>query len=304
LGWSAAIAAEQLGIAAFSGFHTNYHTYSRHYRLGWLHGVIFRYLRAFHNRTLGTLVSNLDLRDRLNALGFRNVSFLGRGVDSQLFGPHRRCAVLRRQWGLSDLDLAVLYVGRIAPEKNLALAVDSYRAMQKVNRSLKFVIVGDGPLRPSLEKQNADFIFSGMKTGEELAKHYASADLFLFPSETETFGNVTLEAMASGLVVVAYDYAAANLHITHGKTGVLVPYRESTAFIESAAKIVSRPESMDAVRRRAREYVAALDWRDVAGTFEGLLSVGGDRNRTTSNSLTDRRGWRFSQGEGWIDAAR
>ncbi len=147
-----------------------------------------------------------DLRVRLQDLGLNNLSLMGRGVDSERFGPQHRCMELRRAWGVSPSDLVVLYVGRLAPEKNLAVTVEAYRRMKQMRESIRFVIVGDGPLRASLQNQNRDLIFRGMQTGEQLARHYASADLFLFASETETFGNVTLEAMASGLVVVAYDY--------------------------------------------------------------------------------------------------
>src|SRR5271166_3637649 len=120
LGWSAVCAAEELEIPAFSGFHTNYHSYSRHYRLGWFERLVFRYLFCFHNRTSGTFVPSDDLRVRLQSLGLNNVSFMGRGVDSERFGPQHRCMELRREWGVSPSDLAVLYVGRLAPEKNLA----------------------------------------------------------------------------------------------------------------------------------------------------------------------------------------
>ena len=291
LGWSAVCAAKRLRIAAFSGFHTNYHTYSRHYRLGWLQQLVFKYLCGFHNRTVGTLVPTADLRDKLEALGFRNVSFVGRGVDTQLFGPQRRCAQLRRDWGVSESDLAILYVGRLAPEKNLALAVNAYRSMQQKRPSVKFVLVGDGPLRASLQEQYRDLIFRGMLTGEQLARHYASADMFLFPSETETFGNVTLEAMASGLVVVAYDYAAAKLHIRNGETGVLVPYGDARAFIDSATSMVWEAQAINRMRQQAHDYVASIKWSRVVERFEALVTgprdhiVEGPNSQMTSGGL-------------------
>lgn len=258
LGWSAVRSAQRLGIPVFSGFHTNFHSYSTHYRVGWLQHVIFRYLCKFHNRTRGTLVPSVELRNRLQTRGFHNVSIVGRGVDSQLFAPERRCSELRYHWGVADKDLVVLYVGRVAPEKNLGLAVNAYRAMQRFSVSVKFVIVGDGPLCAALRKDHADLIFCGVHTGQQLATHYASADVFLFPSETETFGNVTLEAMASGLVVVAYNYAAAKVYIRHDETGVLVPYGESQAFVDAAAKLTCEPHSLHKIRRQAREYATAL----------------------------------------------
>lgn len=290
LGWSAVRAARCLRIPVLTGFHTNYHTYSRHYRVGWLHQLVFRYLCGFHNGSTGTLVASVDLRDRLQAQGFRNVSVLGRGVDSDLFAPQRRCPELRRNWGVSDHDLVVMYVGRLAPEKNLGLAVDAYRAMKRMSPSLKFVIVGDGPLRADLQKEHPDLIFMGKHTGERLARYYASADVFLFPSETETFGNVTLEAMASGLVVTAYNYAAAKIHITHGETGVLVRYGDSKAFVESAVRLVQEPQSLQKIKRQAREYVSSLCWTNVVKNFESLLLASRNPNGMASSSWITRQG--------------
>ncbi len=213
---------------------------------------------------------------------------MGRGVDSRLFGPQHRCGELRRTWGVSDSDLAILYVGRLAPEKNLAVAVEAYRSMTKKRESLKFVIVGDGPLRSSLQNQHRDLIFRGTQTGEQLARHYASADMFLFPSETETFGNVTLEAMASGLVVVAYDYAAAKLHIKHNETGVLVPYGNSKAFVDSSASMVWDYQAIHRIRKRAREYVASVKWSRVVERFERLVT--GTRDHVADEPDADAEG--------------
>lgn len=271
LGWSAVRAAQRLGIPVISGFHTNFHSYAKHYGAGWLQRVIFRYLCSFHNRTLGTLVPSTELCDRLQALGVNHVSVLSRGVDSQLFNPVRRSADLRAQWGVADGELVALYVGRVAPEKNLGLAVEAYRAMQRDCSTIKFVIVGDGPLCTTLQQAHRDLIFCGVHTGEQLARHYASADVFLFPSETETFGNVTLEAMASGLAVVAYDYAAAHMHLT-GETGVLVPYGDAQAFVAAAAQLARQPLPLRQMRRQARAYAARIDWQRVVERFETLLT--------------------------------
>jgi glycosyltransferase involved in cell wall biosynthesis len=287
LGWSAVRTAKRLRIPVFSGFHTNFHSYARHYRLGWLQPLIFHYLCRFHHRTSGTLVPSAELRDHLQAVGLHNVNVLDRGVDTKLFTPGRRCAALRRTWRVSESDLAVLYVGRIAPEKNLELAVAAYRAMQRCNASVQCIVVGDGPLRAPLQKAHPDLIFCGIQTGEQLARHYASADVFLFPSETETFGNVTLEAMASGLVVVAYDYAAAHMHITHGKTGVLVPYGASQAFVNAAVQLARAPQSLDMLRQHARAYAASLDWQCVVERFVTLLTGAlGERHTAPASALT------------------
>jgi len=284
LGWVAVRTAQRLRIPVLSGFHTNFHSYARHYRLGWLQPLLFHYLCRFHNRTSATLVASVALRDYLQAAGVNNVWVLERGVDTQLFTPERRCAALRRTWGVSESDLAVIYVGRIATEKNLGLAIAAYRAMQRCNTSVKCIVVGDGPLRASLQKAHPDLIFCGIQTGGQLARHYASADVFLFPSETETFGNVTLEAMASGLVVVAYNYAAAHMHMTHGDTGVLVPYGEPQAFVDAAVQLARAPQSLHTIRQHARAYAASLNWPCVVERFVTILTGALDASHTTPAS--------------------
>ncbi|HKF03618.1 MAG TPA: glycosyltransferase, partial [Candidatus Sulfotelmatobacter sp.] len=114
-------------------------------------------------------------------------------------------------------------------------------------------------------------IFCGVHTGEELAQRYASADIFLFPSETETFGNVTLEAMASGLGVVAYNYAAAGMHILDGCTGMLAPYGNAQAFVNAALKLIRDRQSLARIRRDARAHAESVDWQRVVETFAALL---------------------------------
>lgn len=280
LGWCAVRVAKRIGIPVFSGFHTNFHSYSVHYRFGRLRTAILRYLAYFHGRTDGTIVASPDLRDHLQQLGVKRVSVLGRGVDSRLFNPSRRCPTLRRQWGAEEDDLVAICVGRVAPEKNLDLAVQAYRAMHAASPSARLVMVGDGPSRASLQRRYPDILFAGVQTGEQLARHYASADVFLFPSETDTFGNVTLEAMASGLTVVAYDYAAAHQHISHGETGLLAPLGDAQAFVQAAASTATERGSARAIGLRARGYAGALDWPSVVERFLTILLPPGARERS------------------------
>ena len=289
LGWSAVRSARWLGIPVLGGFHTNFQGYVRHYRAGWFQHGVARYLRSFHNRTDGTLVPTVELRDQLGSAGFRNLTVLGRGVDGRLFTPARRSAALRRTWGASESDLVALYVGRLAPEKNVELAVRAYHAMTRIARSARLVVVGDGPSRPALQEALPGVFFRGEMTGERLAEHYASADVFLFPSETETFGNVTLEAMASGLVVVAYDYAAARAHIQPGHSGVLVPYQDPDGFVEAAVALARSPARRLEMRARVRETVAHLHWDHVVARFETWLAEAWQA-RTDAGPIRTERG--------------
>jgi glycosyltransferase involved in cell wall biosynthesis len=274
LGWAAVRTARRLGIRVFSGYHTNFADYARHYGARWLARGIGAGLRAFHNRTLGTLVPSVDLMRRLRTTGFENLTVLGRGVDCRLFNPTRRDSAVRAQWGAESDDLVALYVGRIAAEKNVALAIETYRAMKRAGLARQLVVVGDGPLRETLQRAHPDVLFCGAQTGVALATHYASADVFLFPSETETFGNVVLEAMASGLAVIAYDYAAAGAHLRAGDSGVLVPRGPGGAFVSAAVEAARAPATVARMRERARGAALALDWDAVVDGFERFLSGG------------------------------
>src|SRR5690606_26563687 len=156
-----------------------------------------------------TFVPTEDMAATLRLQGYRHVEVVARGVDTALYAPRRRSGALRAAWGAQEGDLVVLCVGRLAAEKNLELATRAFRAIRELRPDAKMVLVGDGPQRAAFSRDHPEIILAGMRIGDDLASHYASADMFLFPSLTETFGNVTLEAMASGLCVVAYDYAAA-----------------------------------------------------------------------------------------------
>jgi glycosyltransferase involved in cell wall biosynthesis len=143
--------------------------------------------------------------------------------------------------------------------------------MQAAAGRMRVVVVGDGPEAAALRAANRDFVFAGMRSGAALAAHYASADVFLFPSLTETFGNVVTEAMASGLAVVAFDYAAARQHIRHRETGMLAPFEDASAFAESAQELAADPRLRDRVRAGARATARELTWDRVLDELEGAL---------------------------------
>jgi glycosyltransferase involved in cell wall biosynthesis len=271
LGWSAVRSARELDIPVLSGFHTNFHSYSHRYHAGFLAPLILGYLRRFHRRTRCTLAPTRTLAEQLDALDFGQVEVLPRGVDSQLFSPQRRCRALRMQWGAGDDQLVCLYVGRLAAEKNMATAVAAFRAIQQQRPDSLFVLVGGGPLHESLKRDNPDFVFCGMQRGERLARHYASGDVFLFPSQTETFGNVVTEAMASGLAVVAYNQAAAREHISTGETGVLVSGTSAAAFTDAAEQVCRDLEEVRKMGSGAAVYAESLGWPGVVQRFAALV---------------------------------
>ena len=279
LGWSALQAATHLKLPVVSDFRTNFHAYSKHYGIAWLRAPIMGYLRKFHNRTACTMVPTDGLRGELTLAGFRNLRVVSRGVDTQLFNPARRNAALRASWGADSNDLVVMCVGRLAPEKNLGLLLDAFDALRVQEPRAKLVLVGDGPQRAALQQRCPTAIFSGLQRGDNLAAHYASADLFLFPSTTETFGNVLPEAMASGLAVVAYDYAAARQLVRHGDNGLLVPYDNPAAFCAAAQRLAGQLSWVRAMGQRSRLAAQAQDWPAIVKQVEQayLDAMGGFR---------------------------
>jgi glycosyltransferase involved in cell wall biosynthesis len=277
LGASAVAAARDLGLPLSSGFHTNFDAYSRHYRLGWLRGAVCRHLRRLHNRTHLTLAPTAELARELLADGYADVQVLARGVDTRLFSPHRRSETLRADWGVAPDTLMVAYVGRLAPEKNLRLVVRAFEAIAARRDNCRLLLVGDGPLRRQLAGQlsarNLPHVFAGMRRGEDLAGHYASADLFLFPSLTETFGNVVPEALASGLGVVSFATAAAADLIEDGINGRAVAPADDDAFVAAAVDAATVPEQLAALRSLAAPSIAHLDWERIHDRFADLLAA-------------------------------
>jgi glycosyltransferase involved in cell wall biosynthesis len=274
LGWSAISVAESMDIPVISGFHTNFHTYSSHYRVPFMERLILGYLRWLHNRTAATLVPVESLQKSLTEKGFRSVSVFGRGVCTQQFHPSRRKEQLRASWGLQPDQLAVIYVGRVAPEKNMELAIAAFEKIKSIRKDARYIVVGDGPSLSSLQKRHPDFIYCGTQRGDELAEHYASADLFLFSSMSETYGNVVPEAMASGLPVVAFDYAAPSRLIQPGTNGFLVPMGDEAAFVDEAVRVAGF--AFDDARKRvgqtAAQSMVAFSWKQEIDRFMEVVA--------------------------------
>ncbi|HTJ80017.1 MAG TPA: glycosyltransferase family 1 protein [Rariglobus sp.] len=271
LGLAALRAAHLLGLPVTSSFHTNFHQYGGHYGLQIGRDLALRYMRWFHNRTRCTMVPASDLKAQLAEDGFERLEVLARGVDGKLFSPTKRSDELRATWGAGPDDPVVIYVGRIAAEKNLALAVEAFLTMQQVEPRAKFVLVGDGPEREPLTKRHPQFHYAGMKRGEELAAHYASADAFVFPSVTETFGNVVTEALASGLVVLAYDYAATREHVRSGENGFSATFDDREAFLNVAREVMAKRTEWPAMRKAARATAEGITWESIFDKFETEL---------------------------------
>lgn len=271
LGLSALRAAARMRIPFVTGFHTRFDEYTRDYGVGFLQPLALAWMRRFHNRSDATLVPTCELADFLNAERFSNVVHLPRAVDTRRFDPANHSQVLRDAWGIAPDGLAVIYLGRIAAEKNLPLAVRAFRALQQRRRDARFIWVGDGPELATIQRENPDFIFCGTLRDETLAEHFASADLFLFPSHSETFGNVTIEAMASGVATVAFRYGAAKEHLRNGINGASIASKNEQAFIDAACRLAMDDDLRQSMGLRARAAVRRLRPAQVAADLDDTL---------------------------------
>ena len=268
LGWSALKVARRLKIPVVAEYRTNFHAYSNHYGIGFMQNSILGYLRSFHNQSNCTMVPTAALGRELESMGFDRLIVVGRGVDTQLFNPAHRDVNLRAEWGAKPDTLVALSVGRLAAEKNLDLLERAFARMKAVRSGTRLVMVGDGPERSAMQRSTPDAVFAGKCYGEDLARHYASADLLLFPSTTETFGNVTIEAMASGLPVVAFNYGAAKEVIRNECNGWTVPYADSEAYLRAVKVAAGDLENVRSLGAHAQTDVCELGWNAIIERIE------------------------------------
>lgn len=288
LGISAVSVAGALGIPVTTGFHTNFHQYMEQYKLKALQPAAMSYLRHIHSRANATMAPSVEVIDMLKKEGIEHAHLLGRGVDTQLFQPSRRDEALRASWGADPESPVFLIVGRVAAEKNIPMVMRSFELLRAAQPKARFVVVGDGPVRENWQAQQSWVHFAGMQRGEDLARHYASADVLLFPSETETFGNVVLEGMASGLVVLAYRYAAAAQYIEHGVNGLVVEKGDEAAWLQQCAALTDL-SSFTPLRAAAVAAVEPLSWDRVVERFESILAA----TARTREPMLDHQGKRL-----------
>ncbi len=277
LGLSALSHARRRGFAVVSSFHTNWDHYSDHYRIGFARAMIWRYLRWFHARTAETYVPSRPTIAELGARGFERLVLWPRGVDGRLFRPDREGrSGVRAALGFAPEDVVIGHVSRLAPEKNVGYLADALAIVGEARPSARFLFVGDGPERADLERRmGPNARFAGYRSGADLADHYAAADLFAFASLTETFGNVVLEAMASGLPVVAVRAGGVGDIVRNGGTGLLVePGDPPSRFAEALIRLVDDAPLRRDLAQAARAYAVTQTWDAIMGGLrEHYLAV-------------------------------
>ena len=281
LGHQAVALGEKLGLPIVASYHTRYETYLAHYGFGVIADLIGRRINVFYRRCREVYVPSESMAEALGANGDPGtVRLWTRGVDTARFDPARRSAAWRRERDIGEDEVVLLFASRLVREKRLATLADMFQRLKAAGVDCRAVIVGDGPERESLAKALPGALFLGFLTGDALPDAYANADLFVFPSDTETFGSVTLEAMASGLPTLCADATGSRSLVDPGVTGFLEPADSGEAFYRRARELIEDPDRRRAMSLAARERSLRFSWDEAMAT---LL----DRYRTVAFGAPD-----------------
>ena len=283
-GHSALNFAEKLRVPVVSSFHTRFDEYLQYYHLRFLEPWFHKKLRAFYARCQHLYVPSASMMAELAAQDIAdNMRLWTRGVDHDRFDPARRSLEWRRVHGFADDDVVIAYAGRLVAEKNMAVMARVFAGLKARGVPHRTLLLGDGPEAGWMRKALPDTVFAGFLHGDELATGYASSDIFFFPSITETFGNVTLEAMASGLPSVTADATGSRSLVREAETGFLVPVDREDQMIERLVQLLSDGQMRQKFGARARDIaICEHEWD---GIFARLLS---DYNDAVAGYVSSR----------------
>ncbi len=276
LGLHALRMARRQHIPVVASYHTRYETYPHYYGIGMVRPMVNGYLRGFYASADRVCAPSASMAQEIEAQGYgHDIQVWGRGVDPGRFNPQKRSLEWRRSLGIDDDEVILLFVSRLVREKELSTLADAVDGLTERGVAFRCVVVGDGPDREYLEKRIPQAVFTGFLDGDELPRAYASSDVFFFPSLTETFGNVTLEAMASGLPAVCADATGSRSLIDHSKNGFLGAPKDTKAFVgylEQLLKTDSLRQLMGAAGlERSADYTQERAYQGLRAVYDSLL---------------------------------
>lgn len=261
LGYRALRYAQYHDIQAVASYHTHFTSYLKYYNLDLIEPMIWKYVAWFYDQCCHIYVPTQSMAEDLGKHDIKKgVKIWERGVDNNIFKPENRDMEWRRSLGVQDNEILVSFVSRLVWEKDLNTVAETAKKIQKSQKQIRFLIVGDGPARKEFEKMIPNAIFTGFLTGNELARAYASSDIFFFPSETETFGVVTLEAMASGVPCVVANATGSKSLITNDQHGFLVEPKKHQKFAEAIIKLADNHNERSRMSEACREKALTYDW--------------------------------------------
>ncbi|MEM6325542.1 MAG: glycosyltransferase family 1 protein [Bacteroidota bacterium] len=266
LGFAALQWAETNGLPVVSSYHTHFPSYLGYYHVGALEPLLWRLGRRFYNRVAEVFVPTPSMAEVLRDNGITApLELWPRGVETDRFRPEARSLDWRRARGFADDDVVVTFVSRLVKEKSIDVYAEVVRRLSREDARVRGLVVGSGPERDAMEAMLPDAVFTGHLGRGEIETAYASSDVFLFPSETETFGNVTLEAMASGLPAVCADAVGSRSLVVDGETGLLCPSRDVDAFTEATRRLATDAALRGQMGTAARSRALTYDWDAILG---------------------------------------
>ncbi|MBO6504198.1 MAG: glycosyltransferase family 1 protein [Kordiimonadaceae bacterium] len=266
LGHAALSWAEKNSVPAVASFHTRFDTYPRYYHMAWLEKHVTAFMRRFYHRCEQIYVPSPCMAQELAEQDMSpNIGIWSRGVDSSLFNPDRRDMAWRRQNGIEDDEITIAFVGRLVLEKGLGVFADTLDLLKQRGMKVRALVVGEGPERERFETRLPDAVFTGYLNGEDLARAYASSNIFFNASVTETFGNVTLEAMACGLPLVCADATGSRSLVDQGVNGYLAKEVSAEAFADDLAKIITNPSTQQKMAAASHTSSKAYTWDAILG---------------------------------------
>ena len=249
---------------AVSSYHTHFTSYLKYYRLSLLEPLLWKYLCWFYSHCRHLYIPTPSMAKFLEEKGIESeLKIWARGIDNELFNSSKRSETWRLGKGFKESDIVVTFVSRLVWEKNLKLYSDVLKEIQKKYTNVKAMVVGDGPAGEELKEIFPEALYTGFLTGEELAVSYASSDIFFFPSDTETFGNVTLEAMASGLPCVVADAVGSRSLVDHEENGFLASVEKKDHFYTYIEKLVRSRELREKMAAASVEKSKHYSWKNI-----------------------------------------
>jgi glycosyltransferase involved in cell wall biosynthesis len=261
VGFQAQRLARRQNRPLIASLHTRFEKYLAYYGLGFLEPVLEQQLLDFYGRCDQVLAPTLATAQWLKAApGAATIRIWSRGVDRVLFHPSRRDREWRLAQGFGETDMVVLFFGRLVLEKGLAVFADTFDRLAAARPNTRALIVGDGPSRAWMAQRLPNAVFTGFQNGPALARAVASADVLLNPSATEAFGNVNLEAMASGLPVVCADVASSRFLVRHEQNGLLCPDADAAAYAAALSRLYERPAWRARLGSAAHNVSRAFSW--------------------------------------------
>jgi glycosyltransferase involved in cell wall biosynthesis len=273
LGYAAVRYAQKFHIPVVATYHTHFVSYAGYYNVKALESLSWTYFRNIYNKCQAVYVPSLPVLNELRENGINNLMFLPHGVDTSVFNKNFKTGDWKKNYGIENKK-ALLFSGRLVWEKDLQVLADAYDIIMKKRNDAIFVIAGDGPVRGELEKLMPGALFLGHQSGNALSTAYASSDILVFPSTTETFGNVTVEAMASGIPPVCARKGGAYGIIKDGITGLIAEPVNALSLADKIEILLDNPGLRNQMAQNGFEFAQTQSWDSIfKKLFDSYLDI-------------------------------